>query len=188
MTVPHDRLVVHLANALAAELSSYSENPDAKVHKESLLPKRDNSVASRLTPEQRMAEYDRRILDSGLRSATRSRYQTRHYSDAIEAGVKALNECVRAKSGSTLDGDPLMTSVFSEKKPKLRLNRLRTESEKSAQRGHMFMCQGVVAAWRNPRAHSNQFEDNPTATLAMLEHLQQLIELTNGATKTRQRN
>lgn len=134
-----------------------------------------------------MAEYDRRIINAELRTATRSRYKARHYSDAIEAGVKALNEFVRNKSGSSLDGDSLMTSVFSEKQPILKLNRLRNDSERSAQRGHMFLCQGVVAAWRNPRAHSNQFNDKPTATLAMLEHLQQLIEVTSSTTKTRKK-
>jgi uncharacterized protein (TIGR02391 family) len=108
-----------------------------------------------------------------------------HYADAVEAAVKALNECVRERSGSTEDGDSLMTSVFSEKKPKLRVNRMRTDSDRSEQRGHMMMCQGVVAAWRNPRAHSSQFEDSPEKTLMMLEHIQHLIEVTNRATRTR---
>lgn len=182
-----DIRAIRIANALAnefAQLESPEEFAQVGGSRSSVQSKKKH--ASRVFAEDRMAEFDRRITNAELRAATRSRYAARHYSDAIESGVKALNEVVRAKSGSGLDGDSLMTNVFSEKNPKLRLNRLRTESEKSAQRGHMLMCQGVVAAWRNPRAHSNQFDDKPSATLAMLEHLQQLVEATEGATKTRQ--
>lgn len=134
-----------------------------------------------------LAEYDRRITDPDLRTATRSRFVSAHYADAVEAGVKALNELVRSRSGSTLDGDALMTTAFSAKAPKLRLNRLRSDSDKSEQRGHMMLCQGVVAAWRNPRAHNSQFDDQPDAALMMLETLQHLMYVTRGATRTRPR-
>jgi hypothetical protein len=93
-----------------------------------------------------LQEYERRVKNPRLRLATRTRFRSGHYADAVESGVKALNECVRALSGSTEDGDGLMTSVFSEKKPKLRINRLRTDSDKSEQRGHMMMCQGCGLA------------------------------------------
>ena len=134
-----------------------------------------------------MAEYDRRIIDQDLRAATRSRFVSKHYADAVESGVKALNECVRAKSGSTLDGDSLMTNVFSVQTPVLRLNRLRSDSDKSEQRGHMMMCQAVVAAWRNPRAHSSQVEDSPDKAIMMLEQLQHLMEITRSAVRTRRK-
>jgi len=60
-----------------------------------------------------LSEYDRRITDNHLRTATRSRFVSTHYADAVEAGVKALNELVRARTGSTQDGDELMTATFS---------------------------------------------------------------------------
>lgn len=145
----------------------------------------DNKEAD--SPEPSVAEYDRRIVDEQLRSATRSRFESRHYADAVESGAKALNECVRAASGSVEDGDGLMTSVFSEKAPKLRINKLKSQSDRSEQRGHMLMCQGVVAAWRNPRAHSSEYDDHPDTTIAMLEHIQQLMRVSRAATKTRRR-
>jgi hypothetical protein len=49
------------------------------------------------------------------------------------------------------------------------------------------MCQGVVAAWRNPRAHSSQFVDTPMNALMMLEHVQHLMGVTKSATRTRRR-
>ena len=166
---------LHLARSIADELDDFKPKPQAAI-----AP----SVAATDDP---LGEYDQRISNLELRTATRSRFASQHYADAVESGVKALNECVRAKANSTLDGDPLMTGVFSEKNPKLRINRLRSDSDRSEQRGHMMMCQGVVAAWRNPRAHSSQFEDSPTKTLMMLEYLQHLIEVTKASVRVRKR-
>ncbi|WP_158645443.1 TIGR02391 family protein [Stackebrandtia albiflava] len=134
-----------------------------------------------------ITDYDRRITIGSLRAVTRSRFITAHFADSVEAGVKALNECVRAKSGSVEDGDALMTSVFSERNPKLRINSLRTQSEKSEQRGHMMMCQGVIAAWRNPRAHNSWVVDIPETALMMLETVQHLMQVTMLATRARRK-
>lgn len=133
-----------------------------------------------------VAEFDRRVVDPDLRTATRTRFVTGHCADAVEAAVKALNECVRDRSGRTEDGDSLMTKVFSPNAPLLRLNRLRSKSEESEQRGHMLLCQGVVAAWRNPRAHS-LVDDHPSRALMMIESIGDLIVTTKGATRTRRR-
>lgn len=134
-----------------------------------------------------IAVYDQRVTDLELVKATRSRFISGHYSDAVVAAVKVLNESVRQRSGSTADGDRLMTSVFSENKPRLRLNRLRSDSDRSEQRDHMLMCQGVVAAWRNPRAHESDTEDEPLDVVAMIEHVQSLLAITKNAVKTRTR-
>lgn len=133
-----------------------------------------------------LVAYDSRIQDPDLRAATRSRFVSTHYADAVEAGVKALNECVRARTKLTDDGDSLMTKAFSQKNPLLRINRGRSESDLSAQRGHMQLCQGVVAAWRNPRAHEI-LDDLPGRALMMLESLDDLIRVTKAATRTRRR-
>lgn len=166
------RAVVHLANELASALRGYG----------SPIP-----TSSVLESWGFTDAYDSRIHDPDLRSATRSRFLSQHYADAVEAGVKALNECIRNKAGVTEDGDALMTSVFSVAHPKLRINRLRTDSDRTEQRGHMLMCQAVVAAWRNPRAHSSQFEDTPEGALRMLEHVQHLLDVTKAAVRTRRR-
>jgi uncharacterized protein (TIGR02391 family) len=144
--------------------------------------------AERLQPgDELLAEYDRRIRNPELRAATRSRFESRHYADAVEAGVKALNERIRARTGRTEDGDALMTVVFSPGRPLLRLNALKSKADESAQRGHMQLCQGVVAAWRNPRAHALT-DDNPGRCLMMLGMIEDLIETTNQAVRTRHRS
>lgn len=179
LTEPAVTAASDLARALASEVAEFGV---PHVQAGPPAPEQPLEPADAL-----LAEYDRRITDSDLRIATRSRFVSAHYADAVEAGVKALNELVRFRTGSTLDGDTLMTTTFSVNAPKLRLNRLRSDSDKSEQRGHMMLCQGVVAAWRNPRAHNSQFDDQPDAALMMLETLQHLMDVTKRATRTRAR-
>ncbi len=104
----------------------------------------------------------------------------------VEAGVKALNECVRVRTGRSEDGDSLMTVAFSPTAPLLRVNSGRSKSDESEQRGHMHLCQGVVGAWRNPRAHS-LIDDEPARALMMLETIDTLIATTKAATRARKR-
>ena len=132
------------------------------------------------------AEFDRRVDDPDLLSATRTRFLSDHFADAVESGVKALCECIRSRTRRTEDGDDLMTAVFSPNAPLLRINRGRSRSDKSEQRGHMLLCQGVVGAWRNPRAHA-LINDSPDRALMMLETLNDLIATTKTATRTRKR-
>lgn len=140
------------------------------------------------TPTQADAvgEYDRRITDPGLRAATKSRFDTGHYADAVEAGVKALCDLIRQRSGSHEDGDSLMTQVFSVNAPILRINAGKTKNDANEQKGHMLLCQGVVAAWRNPRAHS-LIDDSSERALLMLEMIGELMAISRNATRTRQR-
>ena len=112
---------------------------------------------------------------------------SQHYADAVEARVKALNETVRKRTGSTEDGDPLMTAAFSPNAPLLRINRGKPKNDESAQRGHMFLCQGVVGAWRSPRAHTT-IDDSPARALMMLELIGDLMGTTKAATRTRKRS
>lgn len=50
----------------------------------------------------------------------------------------------------------------------------------------MHLCQGVIGAWRIPRAHS-LIEDSPDRALMMLEVINDLMAITKGATKTRKK-
>lgn len=165
------------AAGLAADVAEYAQPPAAEPDGESRpLPPGD----------ELLGEYDRRISDPDLRTATRTRFVTEHYADAVENGVKALNDCVRRRTGRTEDGDPLMTVAFSPNNPLLRVNAGRSKSDESEQRGHMMLCQGVVAGWRNPRAHT-LLNDSPTRALMMLETIQDLMAVTKAATRTRKR-
>jgi uncharacterized protein (TIGR02391 family) len=174
------------AISLALKISSnLAEYAGTRLHAEAVVPEASNGRT--LSPdEELLAEYDRRVLDSDLRLATRTRFVSQHYADVVEAAVKALNQCVRTRSGRNEDGDELMTIAFNPKGGLLRINRGRSKSDESAQRGHMLLCQGVVGAWRNPRAHS-LIDDSPGRTLMMLETIGELISVTKAATRIRKR-
>jgi uncharacterized protein (TIGR02391 family) len=172
----HRAAAVKLAREISGDLAEFAvSNREKPV------------VAPRLSPrDELLNEYDRRILDSDLRTATRSRFVSQHYADAVEAGVKALNECVRDRTGRTEDGDDLMRIVFHPNGMLLRINKGKSKSDESAQRGHMLLCQGIVAAWRNPRAHALT-DDDPLRAVMMLELIGDLLQVTKAATRTRKR-
>jgi len=175
---------VRLALRIQADLAEYILDPEAVSERVAPPDAEANDV---LPPESTLLDlFDERITDPDLRAATRSRFVSTHYADAVESAVKCLNECVRTRSGRVEDGDALMTIVFSQNKPLLRINPMRTKSDESAQRGHMQLCQGVVGAWRNPRAHS-LLDDEPQRALMMMETINELIAVTKSATRTRQR-
>ena len=176
------RYSIKIGKQIAGDLAEFADihvRADAEaselIEPESLLP-----------GDPILAEYDTRVSDIDLRAATRSRFASEHYADSVEAGVKALNECVRSRTGRSEDGDALMTLAFSPNAPLLRINKGRSKSDESAQRGHMFLCQGVVGAWRNPRAHSNM-ADAPERALMMLATINELIEISKAATRARHR-
>jgi uncharacterized protein (TIGR02391 family) len=171
------RFSANVARRLSSELAEYG-----LVHAEAASDGRET-----LAPEDELlVEFDRRVHDADLRTASRSRFVARHYADAVEAGVKVLNECVRARTRRSEDGDSLMTIAFSPNGALLRINRGKSKSDESEQRGHMFLCQGVIGAWRNPRAHS-LIDDSPSRALMMLETIDDLITTTKDATRTRKR-
>jgi uncharacterized protein (TIGR02391 family) len=177
------RAAADTARLVAGELAEYAVRIDSSEPSAS-----DTGVdPTPLTPDAALlADFDARVHDADLRAASRSRFISKHYADAVEAGVKALNELIRARSGRSDDGDSLMTNVFSVSTPILKVNKLRSKSDETEQRGHMQLCQGVVAAWRNPRAHA-LLEDSPQRALMMLSLIDDLMTITRSAVRARKR-
>jgi uncharacterized protein (TIGR02391 family) len=92
-----------------------------------------------------------------------------HYSEAILQSLIALNACVKEKSGVTdRDGFDLMNHVFSEERPILKLNELKTTTDKDEQRGFRFIYAGSMEGIRNPKAHDIIVQKNPFKTLEYL--------------------
>lgn len=72
---------------------------------------------------------------------------------AIFEACKGVFERIRSLSGSTLDGNRLIESVFGGTMPILALNTLQTQTERDEQLGFMSLLKGCVSACRNPIAH-----------------------------------
>jgi len=77
-----------------------------------------------------------------------------HLRDAVLNAVIAVFDSIRKKTGLDLDGDNLITKVFSAGNPMLVVRDLDTESGKNKQIGLMRIFQGVYQSIRNPQAHT----------------------------------
>lgn len=85
-------------------------------------------------------------------------YEKECYTDALKDACLYIIQLVQEKSEQeNLDGEKLITNVFSESNPKLLINNNETQSEKDEQRGYGFLLRGIICAIRNPISHSRDF-------------------------------
>ena len=94
-----------------------------------------------------------------ITSVARSRYESLHYADAVEAAFKEVNNCVkeivRRKTSRELDGAALMRAAFSPSNPLIVLDDLSTQSGRNIQEGYMVIFAGAMISIRNHKAHYN---------------------------------
>lgn len=131
--------------------------------------------------------YDVLIDSDALRDITRKLFMDGHYARAVEEAYKCVNNTVKARSGLSADGQDLMNQAFSIKNPILRLNSLKTESERNEQLGYMFSLGGCMTGIRNPRAHEHQLGDSPNVALEMLAWANHLMRIVDKAKRVRKR-
>ena len=112
--------------------------------------------------------FDRMQFHPKVVEASKSLFETGHYAQAIFEAFKAVNNLVKQKTGLDLDGKDLMAQVFNEKNPVLKLNPLKTRSDKDEQEGFKFLFMGAMVGIRNPKAHENIVHTDPYRTLEYL--------------------
>ena len=131
--------------------------------------------------------YDVVIDSNALRSVTRKLFVDGHYARAVEEAYKCINNTVKAKSGLSADGQDLMNQAFSIKNPILKLNALKTDSQRDEQLGYMLSLGGCMTGIRNPRAHEHQLWDSPNVALEMLAWANHLMRIVDKAKRVRKR-
>lgn len=138
-----------------------------------------------LVPKQysEKERFDSMITDDLLREVSRQLYYEGHYAIAVEEAYKCLNNFVKSKSGLDEDGSDLMRKTFSIKKPVLKLNKLRTKSQKNQQIGYMDIFAGCMTGIRNPRAHEHRYLDEPHVALEMLSLANHLFRFVKSSKK-----
>jgi len=124
------------------------------------------------TPHQFGAsELDWGLIHPEVVKISQSRFETRHYADAVEAALKHVNQTLRdlvkARTGNEYDGSALMQKAFSADKPVLRLDDLNTVSGKNIQVGYQQIFSGAMTGIRNPKAHGN-IEIDPVRAIHLL--------------------
>lgn len=118
-----------------------------------------------------------RIMHPKVLAIAQSLMQSGHYRQAVLDVYIALIEEVKTRSGVHADGKPLMQTVFSVKKPVLRLS-----NDPDEQEGFMHLFEGAVQAIRHPKAHSIRFQASPDEALQWLTFASALFRRLEAAT------
>jgi uncharacterized protein (TIGR02391 family) len=126
--------------------------------------------------------FDALKLHTEVVEASRELFEDGHYRDAIYRAFVEVNNFVKSKANSQLDGKKLMSTVFSLEKPVIKLNPLQTQSDRDEQEGFMFLFMGAMEGIRNPKAHENIIQNDPNRTLEYLGLASLLMKITEEGT------
>jgi uncharacterized protein (TIGR02391 family) len=99
------------------------------------------------------------LINDRIKAISKSRFESGHYADSVEAAFKEVNsrvkKTVKDTIGKELDGAALMKTAFSVNNPLIKLDDISTESGKNIQLGFMELFSGAMIGIRNPKAHAN---------------------------------
>ena len=103
-----------------------------------------------------------------------------NYFHAVLEATKGLAQRIREMSGADGDGAALVEKAFSGDAPLLPLNSLRTQTEKSQQKGFALLLKGCFVAVRNPLAHEPKIlwdgEDDAADYLSLVSLLHRKLD------------
>ena len=121
--------------------------------------------------------FDKMQFHLKVVEVSRKLFEDGHYRDAIYRAFVEVNSFVKAKSGKQLDGRGLMSTVFSLDNPIIKINPLKTQTDRDEQEGFMFLFMGAMEGIRNPKAHENIIQNNPYRTLEYLSIASLLMKI-----------
>lgn len=118
------------------------------------------------------------IIAEGLWGAIESHYKANDYTNAIRDGVFYLSDVIRKRTGFASDGVTLVGQAFGGKRPKLKVNKLQTESDWNVQKGIESILRGIYQAIRNPRSHQTykDSKEDAEAIIIFIDYLLRIIE------------
>jgi uncharacterized protein (TIGR02391 family) len=107
------------------------------------------------------------LLHPKVVEVSKSRFETNHFADSVEAALKEVNNIVKGivkkSTGKEYDGADLMNRAFSLQNSIIVLDDLSTETGKAIQIGYMQIFSGAMTGIRNPKAHENITIDSQRA-------------------------
>lgn len=107
-------------------------------------------------------------LPADLWDAVRMNYEKRNFTGAILDSFYFLSDLLRKKSGAEGDGAVLIGQALGGATPKIKLNRLQSESEWNVQKGVEQMLRGFYQAVRNPRSHEKTTDTEEDAQVLII--------------------
>ena len=111
------------------------------------------SAAEKLAAELRQ-ELRRRLVHEDVLKYCRAELLDRNFFHCVLEATKSLAEKIRERTGLPGDGADLVTTAFRVSDPLLALNTLRSETEKSDQKGYANLLIGIFGTFRNVPAHA----------------------------------
>lgn len=120
----------------------------------------------------------RNEISNELWDAIKKNYEAENYTGVILDAVFTLTNTIRNKTGLEGDGASLIGQAFGGDNPRIKLNKLQTDSEKDVQRGTQDILRGIYTAIRNPRSHdaSNDTKKTADSILVFLNYLLDQID------------
>lgn len=103
-------------------------------------------------------------------------YLKENYTPAILDAMHHLSSVLRDKTGVDGDGASLVGQALGGDSPRLRVNKLQTETERSVQKGMEHLLRGLYLAVRNPRGHE-QIEDSKDTADAIICFIDYLLNV-----------
>jgi uncharacterized protein (TIGR02391 family) len=110
------------------------------------------SEAARRADELRSNLVRRGVHDDVLRFCRAELVADNYYHAVLEA-TKSIAEKLRTKTGLRDDGAKLIDAALGGMVPRLKINALVTESQRSEQSGFANLVKGTFGMFRNPTAH-----------------------------------
>jgi uncharacterized protein (TIGR02391 family) len=99
------------------------------------------------------AKFKGRSMHPEIEKYCKTELLQENYFHAVFEASKGLAQRIKEMSGADGDGASLVDAAFSIKSPRLALNTLITETERSEHKGFAQLLKGCFAAVRNPLAH-----------------------------------
>lgn len=113
-------------------------------------------------------------IKSELWLAISNTYEAGNYTHAVLDSMHYLSNVLREKAGVDGDGVALVGQALGGDSPRLRVNKLQTETERNIQKGLEQILRGLFQAIRNPRSHE-QIEDDKNTTDAIIFFIDYLL-------------
>lgn len=99
------------------------------------------------------ADLTRRGVHTDILRFCRAELVADNYFHAVLEATKSIADKLRAKSGLTDDGAKLVDAALCGATPRVTINALMTDSQRSEQSGFANLVKGTFGMFRNPTAH-----------------------------------
>ncbi len=139
----------------------------------------------RQSEEPASGKYNWNLIHAVIQGIAKSRFESLHYADAVEAAFKEINQIIKKEykriKGVELDGCDLMRKAFTSTpnnnhEPVFPMADNSTDSGKNIQQGYMDIFVGAMMGIRNPKTHGNldRIPDEAWEMIVLASHLMRM--------------